>query len=221
MNFLATRLYFQFIDDNIENLIGLGFGEDDKKFEPLNFDETQIGNKVAATMGELVKTIGETAPGLTLTILVLGADFNVSAEERRTLSQLVWHLLRKNNEFMITDLAGVEEKDSQIDIVTLVRRKCEEVDKAIAAQETKNHMQASLELVQQLIEGMPDLEFMFWYGISLYASLSDNDSNQISQNMGELEIDFLKLIQTSHPNLKDYTFVQIVNASRNHIAKAL
>ena len=181
----------------------------------------QIGNEVAATMGALVKTIGETAPGLTLAILVLGADFNVSAEERRTLSQLVWHLLRKNNEFMITDLAGVEEKDSQIDIVTLVRRKCEEVDKAVAAQETKNHMQASLELVQQLIEGMPDLEFMFWYGISLYASLSDNDSNQIAQNMGELEIEFLKLIQTSHPNLKDYTFVQIVNASRNHIAKAL
>jgi hypothetical protein len=39
--------------------------------------------------------------------------------------------------------------------------------------------------------------------------------------MGELEIQFLKTIQTSHPKLKDYTFVQIVNAARNHVAKAL
>ena len=68
---------------------------------------------------------------------------------------------------------------------------------------------------------MEDLEFMFWYGVSLYASMSDNDANQVSKNMGELEIDFLKLIQESHPKLKDYTFIQIVNASRNHVAQAI
>ncbi len=168
-----------------------------------------------------MQSLSDKAPGLTLAILVLGADFNVSAEERRTLSQLVWHLFRKNNEFMVNDLTKVDEKESQVDIVSLVRQKCEEVDKAIAAQETRDHMQASLELVQTIIEGMDDLQFLFWYGISLYASLSDNDSNQIAQNMGELEIQFLKTIQTSHPKLKDYTFVQIVNAARNHVAKAL
>ena len=48
-----------------------------------------------------MQTLVDTAPGLTLAILVLGADFNVSAEERRTLSQLVWHLIRKNNEFVV------------------------------------------------------------------------------------------------------------------------
>ena len=168
-----------------------------------------------------MQSLGDKAPGLTLAILVLGADFNVSAEERRTLSQFVWHLFRKNNEFMVNDLTNVDEKESQVDIVSLVRQKCEEVDKAIAAQETRDHMQASLELVQIIMQGMDDLQFLFWYGISLYASLSDNDSNQIAQNMGELEIQFLKTIQTSHPKLKDYTFVQIVNAARNHVAKAL
>ena len=84
-----------------------------------------------------MQSLGDKAPGLTLAILVLGADFNVSAEERRTLSQLVWHLFRKNNEFMVNDLTNVDEKESQVDIVSLVRQKCEEVDKAIAAQETK------------------------------------------------------------------------------------
>ena len=82
-------------------------------------------------------------------------------------------------------------------------------------------MKASLELVEALITNMDDLEFMFWYGVSLYASLSDNNSTQITQNMGELEIDFLRMIQASHPKLKDYTFMQIVNASRNHVAEAI
>ena len=168
-----------------------------------------------------MQTLGDKAPGLILAILVLGADFNVSAEERRTLSQLIWHLIRKNNEFVIKDLEKIENKDSQVDIVSLIRIKCEEVEKAIASQETRDHMKASLELVESVITKMEDLEFMFWYGISLYASISDNDSNQISKNMGELEIDFLKLVQERHPKLKNYTFVQIVNASRNHVAKAI
>ena len=168
-----------------------------------------------------MQTLGDKAPGLILAILVLGADFNVSAEERRTLSQLIWHLIRKNNEFVVKDLEKIENKDSQVDIVSLIRIKCEEVEKAIASQETRDHMKASLELVESVITKMEDLEFMFWYGISLYASISDNDSNQISKNMGELEIDFLKLVQERHPKLKNYTFVQIVNASRNHVAKAI
>ena len=168
-----------------------------------------------------MQTLGDTAPGLILAILVLGADFNVSAEERRTLSQLVWHLVRKKNEFVVKDLENIEDKDSQVDIVSLIRIKCEEVEKAIAAQETRDHMKASLELVESVMTNMKDLEFMFWYGISLYASMSDNDSNQISKNMGELEIDFLRLVQERHHKLKDYTFVQIVNASRNHVAKAI
>ena len=166
-------------------------------------------------------TLGDTAPGLTLAILVLGADFNVSAEEKRTLSQLIWHLLRKSNNFVLKDLMKIEAKENQIDIITLIRLKCEDVEKAISALETRNHMKASLELVEALVSNMDDLEFMFWYGVSLYASLSDNDSSQINQNMGELEIDFLRLIQANHPKLKDYTFVQIVNAARNHVAKAL
>ena len=166
-------------------------------------------------------TLGDTAPGLTLAILVLGADFNVSAEEKRTLSQLVWHLFRKGNDLVLKDLMKIETKENQIDIITLIRMKCEEVEKAISALETRNHMKASLELVEALVSNMDDLEFMFWYGVSLYASLSDNDSSQINQNMGELEIDFLRLIQANHPKLKDYTFVQIVNAARNHVAKAL
>ena len=166
-------------------------------------------------------TLGDTAPGLTLAILVLGADFNVSAEEKRTLSQLVWHLFRKGNDFVLNDLMKIEAKENQIDIITLIRLKCEDVEKAISALETRNHMKASLELVEALVSDMDDLEFMFWYGVSLYASLSDNDSSQINQNMGELEIDFLRLIQANHPKLKDYTFVQIVNAARNHVAKAL
>ena len=166
-------------------------------------------------------TLGDTAPGLTLAILVLGADFNVSAEEKRTLSQLVWHLFRKGNDFVLNDLMKIEAKENQIDIITLIRLKCEDVEKAISALETRNHMKASLELVEALVSNMDDLEFMFWYGVSLYASLSDNDSSQINQNMGELEIDFLRLIQANHPKLKDYTFVQIVNAARNHVAKAL
>ena len=166
-------------------------------------------------------TLGDTAPGLTLAILVLGADFNVSAEEKRTLSQLVWHLFRKGNDFVLNDLMKIEAKENQIDIITLIRLKCEDVEKAISALETRNHMKASLELVEALVSTMDDLEFMFWYGVSLYASLSDNDSSQINQNMGELEIDFLRLIQANHPKLKDYTFVQIVNAARNHVAKAL
>ena len=166
-------------------------------------------------------TLGDTAPGLTLAILVLGADFNVSAEEKRTLSQLVWHLFRKGNDSVLKDLMKIETKENQIDIITLIRLKCEEVEKAISALETRNHMKASLELVEALVSNMDDLEFMFWYGVSLYASLSDNDSSQINQNMGELEIDFLRLIQANHPKLKDYTFVQIVNAARNHVAKAL
>ena len=168
-----------------------------------------------------MQTLGDNAPGLTLAILVLGADFNVSAEERRTLSQLIWHLLRKNNDFVMKDLAEIEEKQTQIDIIALIRQRCEEVEKAIAAQETRNHMKASLELVETLIADMDDLEFMFWYGVSLYASLSDNNSTQITQNMGELEIDFLRMIQARHPKLKDYTFMQIVNASRNHVAEAI
>ena len=168
-----------------------------------------------------METLGDTAPGLTLAILVLGADFNVSAEERRTLSQLIWHLFRKNNDFVTKDLANVEDKETQIDIITLIRVRCEEVEKAIAAKETRHHLKASLELVEALITNMDDLEFMFWYGVSLYASLSDNNSTQITQNMGELEIDFLRLIQASHPKLKNYTFMQIVNASRNHVAKAI
>lgn len=166
-------------------------------------------------------TLGDTAPGLTLAILVLGADFNVSAEEKRTLSQLIWHLFRKGNDFVLKDLMKIEAKENQIDIITLIRLKCEDVEKAISALETRNHMKASLELVEALVSNMDDLEFMFWYGVSLYASLSDNDSSQINQNMGELEIDFLRLIQANHPKLKDYTFVQIVNAARNHVAKAL
>ncbi len=166
-------------------------------------------------------TLGDTAPGLTLAILVLGADFNVSAEEKRTLSQLVWHLFRKGNDLVLKDLMKIETKENQLDIITLIRLKCEEVEKAISALETRNHMKASLELVEALVSNMDDLEFMFWYGVSLYASLSDNDSSQINQNMGELEIDFLRLIQANHPKLKDYTFVQIVNAARNHVAKAL
>ena len=109
----------------------------------------------------------------------------------------------------------------RVDIVSLIRIRCEEVEKAIAAQETRDHMKASLELVESVIANMEDLEFMFWYGVSLYASMSDNDSNQVSKNMGELEIDFLKLVQERHPKLKDYTFIQIVNASRNHVAKAI
>ena len=72
--------------------------------------------------------------------------------------------------------------------------KCEDVEKAISALETRNHMKASLELVEALVSNMDDLEFMFWYGVSLYASLSDNDSSQITQNMGELEIDFLRSV---------------------------
>tara|TARA_A100001037_G_scaffold254847_1_gene240137 strand:- start:695 stop:1201 length:507 start_codon:yes stop_codon:yes gene_type:complete len=168
-----------------------------------------------------VTTLGDTAPGLTLAILVLGADFNVSAEEKRTLSQLVWHLFRKGNDLVLKDLMKIETKENQLDIITLIRLKCEEVEKAISALETRNHMKASLELVEALVSNMDDLEFMFWYGVSLYASLSDNDSSQINQNMGELEIDFLRLIQANHPKLKDYTFVQIVNAARNHVAKAL
>ena len=168
-----------------------------------------------------MQTLGDTAPGLTLAILVLGADFNVSAEERRTLSQLIWHLIRKNNEFVVKDLEKIDAKDSQVDIVSLIRVRCEEVEKAIAARETRDHMKASLELVESVIANMEDLEFMFWYGVSLYASMSDNDSNQVSKNMGELEIDFLKLVQERHPKLKDYTFIQIVNASRNHVAKAI
>ena len=71
-----------------------------------------------------MQTLGDTAPGLTLAILVLGADFNVSAEERRTLSQLVWHLIRKNNEFVVKDLEKVDAKDSQVDIVSLIRVRC-------------------------------------------------------------------------------------------------
>ena len=168
-----------------------------------------------------MQTLGDTAPGLTLAILVLGADFNVSAEERRTLSQLVWHLIRKNNEFVVKDLEKIDAKDSLVDIVSLIRVRCEEVEKAIAAQETRDHMKASLELVESVIANMEDLEFMFWYGVSLYASMSDNDSNQVSKNMGELEIDFLKLVQERHHKVKDYTFIQIVNASRNHVAKAI
>ena len=166
-------------------------------------------------------TLADTAPGLTLAILVLGADFNVSAEEKRTLSQLIWHLFRKGNDLVLKDLMKIETKENQLDIITLIRLKCEEVEKAISALETRNHMKASLELVEALVSNMDDLEFMFWYGVSLYASLSDNDSSQINQNMGELEIDFLRLIQANHPKLKDYTFVQIVNAARNHVAKAL
>ena len=168
-----------------------------------------------------MQNFGEQTPGLNLAILVLGADFNVSAEERRTLSQLVWHLFRKGNEFAVADLANIEDKDSQVDIITLVRIKCEEVEKAISAKDTRNHMQASLELVEEIMLSMGDLQFMFWYGISLYASLSDNDSNQISRDMGELELDFLKLVQKNHPQLKNYTFIQIVKAARSQVAAAL
>ena len=75
-----------------------------------------------------MQTLGDNAPGLTLAILVLGADFNVSAEERRTLSQLIWHLLRKNNDFVMKDLAEIEEKQTQIDIIALIRQRCEEVE---------------------------------------------------------------------------------------------
>ena len=70
-------------------------------------------------------TLGDTAPGLTLAILVLGADFNVSAEEKRTLSQLIWHLFRKGNDFVLKDLMKIEAKENQIDIITLIQGKGE------------------------------------------------------------------------------------------------
>ena len=137
----------------------------------------------------------------------------LSAPERETLCNLLWHLGAKDNSYITREIPSLKTMSHQLDLLGFLKEKTTEVSKIMDKADFQGDSSLRSISCIEALSGITLEEYYFWIGLCYLTLAADHQEDPIGKTLEQAELSCLKEIITSNEKLLGKSFVNVVNHS--------